>query len=40
MIDLTVTAIAVKNGPWRKSSRSNPQGNDCVETAVVEVVRT
>lgn len=32
MIDLTATLVE-----WRKSSRSTPNGNDCVETAVVLV---
>jgi hypothetical protein len=30
MIDLTATVVE-----WRKSSRSTPTGNDCVELAVV-----
>jgi hypothetical protein len=36
MIDLPITALAVRDGEWRKSSRSAPQGNDCVEVAAVE----
>ena len=33
MIDLTTTPV------WRKSSKSTPNGNDCVDVAVVVVRR-
>lgn len=37
MIDLTASATPVK---WRKSSKSAPQGNDCVEIAVIPARRS